>query len=1085
MKSPWFVAATLVLLTLISSLPSPAQLDARMMRTPDISTTQIVFAYAGDLWLVPLDGGTAVRLSSPKGEELFPRFSPDGTTIAYSANYDGNTDVYVISKSGGMPVRVTSHGNPDRVIGWYPDGKHILFASSMFSGRQRFNQFFSVSPEGGLPQQLPLPYAEMGSFSSDGKKLAYTYITQAFRTWKRYRGGWAPDVHIFDLEKGTDENITNNNASDEFPMWHGNRIYFLSDRGKEDRSNIWVYDIPTKQSRQITHFTDTDIHFPSLGPPGIVFESGGDLYLLDLATEKEHEVPVKVVTDEITVLPHSDNATSLIREFSISPDGKRGVFEARGDIFSVPAENGPVYNITRSSGSAERYPAWSPDGKLAAYWSDRSGEYELTVLDFEKRTETSATSYGPGYRYHLFWSPNSKMVAFIDQSMRIKIYDLEKNRTADVDKGNYFYQGALDGFSMSWSPDSRWLAYARDLDNRSSSLFLFDSREGKSTQVTSGYYADVQPSFDPDGKYIYFLTNRTFVPIYSDFDGTWVYPNSTNIAAAMLTEEILSPLAPKNDTLTVQNKDTTSAEKAKKDEKGRKDEKKVKETAVTVAGFEQRIVILPMEAGNISAVHGVTGKVIFHRQPSAGAADKKKPLIYYDLDKREEKTIVDDVDRFQVSADGKKILVAKGTNYSVVDVGENQKTEKKMPTGQLETVVDPKAEWRQIFSDVWRFERDFFYDPNMHGVDWNAMRLRYGKLLEYAVTRSDVSFVIGELIAELNASHTYRGGGDEETPRTRSVGYLGIDWELANGAYRIKKIINGASWDSEVRSSLAMPGLKVREGNYILAVNGIPINPHHAPWEAFQGLAEQTVELTLNSRPSLDAAWRIFVTTLGDESRLRNLAWIESNRKRVELASGGRIGYIYVPSTGIDGQTELVRQFNTQFTKEGLIIDERFNSGGQIPDRFIELLDRKPLAFWAVRDGKNWQWPTMAHFGPKAMLINGWSGSGGDAFPDYFRKAGLGPLVGSRTWGGLIGISGTPPLIDGGTVTVPTFRMYNPDGTWFKEGHGVDPDIVVPEDPAELARGVDTQLEKAAQEVMKRLKEQPTSIPKQPPYEKR
>jgi tricorn protease len=459
--------------------------------------------------------------------------------------------------------------------------------------------------------------------------------------------------------------------------------------------------------------------------------------------------------------------------------------------------------------------------------------------------------------------------------------------------------------------------------------------------------------------------------------------------------------------------------------------------------------------------------------------------MFYDLDKREEKAIVDDADAYQISADGKKILIAKQNSFSIVDVAADQKLDKKLPTNQLEMTVVPKEEWKQIFNDVWRLERDFFYDKNMHGVDWKEMKKRYGALIENAVTRSDVNFIIGELIAELNASHTYRSGGDEETPLQRAVGYLGIDWELSNGAYRIKRIVNGAAWDTEVRSPLLASGLKVKEGDYILAVNGVKFDVTKDPWSAFEGLADKTVELTINNKPSTDDAWTIVVKTLSDETRLRNLEWIESNRKRVEEATDGKIGYIYVPSTGIDGQTELVRQFYAQFTKQGLIIDERFNNGGQIPDRFIELLDRKPLAFWAVRDGSNWQWPPVANFGPKVMLINGWSGSGGDAFPDYFRKAKLGPLVGARTWGGLIGITGAPALIDGGSVTVPTFRMYDPDGKWFKEGHGVDPDIEVPEDPGMLSKGVDVQLERAIQEALRLLKENPPVNPKQPEYEKR
>ncbi len=1061
-----------------------AQVDARMLQYPDVSQTQIVFSYAGDLWVAPKEGGTALKLSSPAGQELYPHFSPDGSRIAYSADYDGNQEIYVIPSMGGKPTRVTYHGMPDRIIDWYPDGKRLLYVSSMNSGKQRFNQFFSVSPEGGMPEQLPVPYGEMASLSPDGKKIAYTKMTQAFRTWKRYRGGWAPDITIFDLTTYQSETIAPSPAGDEFPMWYKNTIYFLSDRGPEERANIWSYNLDTKQLKQITNFKDFDIHFPSMGPSDIVFEAGGRLYLLSLADEKYHEIDLKVVTDEITLMPQDENAQKYVQNISVAPDGKRAIFEARGDLFSVPAENGPVIDLTQTSGFAERYPAWSPDGKYVAYWSDKSGEYELTLKDLTKPgSEKKLTSYGPGFRYRLSWSPNGKMLAFIDKAMKIQIYNVDGGTTTQVDKELYYYEGALRGFSVSWSPDSRWMAYAKEQENRNTAIALFDTKDEKSTQVTSGFYSDNSPSFDPDGKYLFFTTNRTFNPVYSDFDNTWVYPNSTNLAAVSLTEDIPSLLAPKDDTVAVKKEEAKKEKDKGKD--GEKKEEKSKETKITLKGFEERVVILPPTPGNIGGIQAVSGKLIYLRGPNSGSSDKKKPLMYYDFDKREEKTIVDDVDIFDVSADGKKVLVGKSGSYSVVDIAENQKTDKKMPLDQMTMTIDPKAEWKQIFTDVWRYERDYFYDPNMHGVDWNEMRVRYGKLLENCVTRWDVNYVIGELIGEMSSSHTYRGGGDVNEGPVRNFGYLGVDWELTDGAYRIKDIVADAPWDTEVRSPLTQPGVNVNAGDYVLAVNGQPIDVTKAPWAAFQGLADKTVELTINTKPTMDGARKVLVKTLSSETRLRNLAWIESNRKRVDEETGGRIGYIYVPSTGIDGQTELERQFMAQFNKAGLIIDERFNDGGQIPDRFIELLDRKPLAFWAVRDGKDWQWPPQANFGPKVMLINGWSGSGGDAFPDYFRKAGLGPLIGERTWGGLIGISGVPSLIDGGFITVPTFRMYNPDGTWFKEGHGVDPDIRVEDDPTQLAKGIDPQLERAIKEELKLLKEHPPAIPKQPPFEKR
>jgi tricorn protease len=1061
-----------------------AQVDARMMRNPDVSKTQIVFTYGGDLWVVPKQGGTALKLSSSPGQELFAKFSPDGSEIAYSATYRGNVDVYVIPASGGAPTRVTHHGMSDRLIDWYPDGKSLLYASSMASGRQRFNQFYKVGKSGGLPEKLPIPYGETASLSPDGTKIAYTPVSQAFRTWKRYRGGWQADIWIYDLLKNTAGNINNNPSDDEFPMWSGNKIYYLSDSGPDLRTNIWSCDLAAKKHKQITKFTDFDIHFPSLGPSDIVFEEGGRLHLLSLADEKYREVEVKLVTDEITLMPKVEKVAGLIQNSGLSPDGTGAVIEARGEIFSIPAENGPLYNLTQSAGVAERYPAWSPDGKYVAYWSDRSGEYELTIRDMEKPAgEKKLTSYGPGYRYQLFWSPDSKKIAFVDNAMGIFVLDPGTGKTTKVDKGLSLFAAALEGFSVSWSSDSRWMAYARGLETRRSAIFIYDLKENRLHQVTSGYNNDANPVFDPDGKYLYFVTNRTYNPLYSDIQYAFFYANSTNVAAVPLTEDIASPLAPKNDMPAV-TKDEPKKEEtaAKKDEKAEKDAKEVK---ITLENFESRLVILPAAPGNYGALAAVSGKVIYHRQPNTGAAAPIRPIVLYDLEKQEEKTIIEDAELFKISADGKKMLVGNNGAFSVMDIAPGQKMTKMMPTAQLEMTIDPRAEWKQIFNDVWRFERDYFYDPNMHGIDWKAVGERYRKLIDACVTRWDVSYLIGELIGELSSSHTFNSGGDTDEATPRNVGYLGIDWEIAEGAYRIKKIIGGAPWDSDVRSPLRMPGLKVKEGDYIMAVNGELLDLRQDPWAAFEGLAGRTVELTINGKPGFDGARKIVVKTLGDETRLRYLAWIEANRKRVEDATKGKIGYIYVLNTGTDGLSELIRQLAAQHKKDGLIIDERFNGGGQIPYRFIELLDRKPLAFWAVRDSMTWQVPPVANFGPKVMLINGWSGSGGDAFPDFFRKENLGPLVGMRTWGGLIGISGSPSLIDGGAVTVPTDRMYDPDGKWFKEGHGVDPDIEVIDDPSQLAKGIDPQLERGIQEILRLLEKNPPVNPKRPAYEKR
>ena len=1069
---------TMVLLTTMSL---SAQINARLFHQPDVSETQIVFAYGGDIWIVPKAGGMATKLSSPKGEESFPRFSPDGSQIAFSGNYDGNTDIYVLPSTGGVPVRVTHHGMSDRMLDWYPDGKSLLYASSMESGKQRFSQFYQVSAAGGLPEKLPVSMGEFGSLSPDGSKIAFTDRSRVFRNWKRYTGGWAPDIWLFDLKTLSSENITNNIASDELPMWVGDKIYFLSDQGSAQRYNIWVYDTRTKASKQVTHFTDFDVHFPSDGPSDIVFEAGGKIQLLDLATEQVREIAIDIVSDQMTLKTHKESVEKYLQNATIAPDGNRVLVEARGDVFSLPAEEGFTQDLTRTPGFAERNPAWSPDGKYIAYWSDKSGEYELTLRDLTSgNIEEQVTHLGPGFRYDLYWSADSKKIAFVDQTMHINVFDLTTKTNNAIDQDPSLFEGGLRGWRCSWSSDGRWMAYSKTMDNGNGAVMIYDTKDKKLTQATSGFYSDLNPTFDREGKYLYLITNRSFNPVYSDFDNTWIYPNATELAVVTLRPEVKSPLAAANDTVAVT--------KDKKDEKeADKADKEAKDETVTIEfeGFERRIIILPPEAGNMGNLAAADGKIIYMRYPNSGSDGEDSELMFFDLKEKESKTIMKNVNGYELSADGKKLLVRQGRNLGVVGVGSDQKMDKQLALNKMEMTIDPKAEWQQIFNDTWRFERDFFYDKNMHGVDWVAMRKQYGDMIQYAVTRNDVNFILGELIAELNASHTYNGGGDQETPEHKAVGYLGVDWAKDHGQFKIKTIIRGADWDSEVRSPLDEPGVNVKEGEYILAVNGMALADYTDPWAPFEGLSNETVELTVSSTPDWENVRSVVVKTMSDETRLRNLAWIESNRKRVDEESGGKLGYIYVPSTGIDGQNELVRQFYGQWNKQGLVVDERFNNGGQIPDRFIELLNRKPLAYWNVRDGKDWQWPPVGNFGSMVMLINGWSGSGGDAFPDYFRKAGLGPLIGGRTWGGLIGISGAPTLIDGGGVTVPTFRMYNPDGTWFKEGHGVDPDIQVLEDPTQLAKGVDTQLERAIAEALKLVKDKGPIHPAPPQKENR
>jgi tricorn protease len=1131
MKSAIRLCLPLLALTWLA--PASFAVDARMLRYADVSESRLAFVYAGDIWVAPKAGGNAVRLSSPRGEEMFPKFSPDGATLAFSGNYDGNMDIYTMPVSGGVPRRITYHGASDRLLGWYPDGKSLLFASGRTSERDRYNKLFKVAATGGLPEQLPVPYGEFGAISPDQRFLAYTPITLDFRTWKRYRGGMTPDIWLFDLQTKAAKNLTANDADDTAPMWHGTTLYFLSDRDVHKRHNLWSIDTRTGNLSQVTSFKDQDVQFPSIGPKDIVFTLGDRLWLLDLATLKSHPVDLTVVTDEPTLKPHQANVSGFIHSYDISPNGKRAVFEARGDVFTVPKEFGPVRNLTRSSGVAERWPAWSPDGKQIAYFTDRTGEYQLAVRPEDGSGEESIlTQLDPGFRYRPQWSPDSRKVAFIDYAMRLCIYDFDKKATAQVEKMLFLYHDELSRFAVSWSPDSRWLAYPCDLQHEHTAIAIYDTKEAQRHQVTSGFYADSQPVFDPSGKYLFFCSGRTFNPVYSDLDNTWIYPNTRNLMAVPLRLDVPSPLAPRNDEeadvkAEESKKDDAKKEDSKKDEpkkdepkkdgaakeevskpaadeaakeKGDKKEaakpedkaatdqekdKKVKPVNIDFADFERRAVLLPTKAGNYTDLAAVSGKLLYRWLGHAGA-DETSAIEYYDLEKRETKRILDSADDFVLAAKGEKLLARKGKDYAIIDVKEGQSMAKKLNTSDLPAMIEPMAEWRQIFTDAWRIERDFFYDPNMHGVDWPAMRVQYGKLIEQCVTRWDVNFVLGELIAELNSSHTYRMGGDLEASKVVPVGYLGCDFVLTNGAYQISRIYDGGAWDSEVRSPLRRPGLtNVQEGDYLLAVNGVMLDTSVEPWAAFQGLANETVQLTVNHKPTREGATNILVQTLESEGRLRNLAWIEANRRRVEEASGGKIGYVYVPSTGRDGQNELVRQYQAQFRKPGIIIDERFNSGGQLPDRFVELIGRKPESYWAVRTGQDWQSPPNAHNGPMAMLINPWSGSGGDCFPYYFKKAGLGPLIGLRTWGGLIGITGAPGLIDGGGVTVPAFAIYDTDGNWIIESVGVSPDIEVVDDPAEFARGRDPQLERAIDEVMKSLRTNPPKEVRKPKYPNR
>jgi tricorn protease len=1125
MKLPTFIV---FLVTLVFPAVAEDALDARLMRMPTVSEKQIAFVYAGDIWIAPKEGGTAIRLSSPSGEELFPRFSPDGREIAFTANYDGGESIYVMPVSGGEPRRVTFHGAGDRMVCWWPDGKSIVFASRRESFTDRSGQFFRVNAQAGLPARLPIPYGEFGAVSPDGKTFAYTMTDTDRASWKRYRGGLAPEVWLFHLDTGAAENITPGDACNSQPMWVGNeRVYFLSDRGERKRANLWCYEVAAKKLRQVTNFTNYDVRYPSVGPKEIVFENGGALFLLDLATEQSRQVKVEVVTDKATLRPRVQNVGGIIRNGAISPTGKRVLFEARGEIFSVPAENGVVRNLTESQGVAERYPAWSPDGKWIAYFSDRSGEYELTLRSADgKGEERQLTELCSGWRYQPSWSPDSRKIVFIDSAMRIWLVEVETRQTVAIDKQMWLYHGDLENFRVSWSADSRWLAYAGDTANRQQAIVLYDTKDRKKHQVTSAFYDDDLPVFDPAGNYLYYRSKRNFTAHRSEFDNTWAYVNGHALICVPLRKDMPSPLAPKNDEEPMKKeepKKETPKEAPKSNEPPKKpDDSKKGETKpedpkplpqppnrtatvqtksgpvrvslnpavppkptdvrIDLDGFEGRAIVLPVGSGRIDELGALPGKVIFRWPPRAGSSSKTSPLSLYDVAARSERAVLDDVGGYEVSADGNKLLVSRGGSWYVTIAGEGAKADRPLQTGAMEATVDPVAEWHQMFDDAWRIERDYFYDPYLHLVHWQEMRERYRAMLAGCATRHDVNYVLGELLGELNSSHTYRSGGDLQEAPKRRVGYLGCDYAIEQGAYRIKRILDVAPWDTAVRSPLRGPGVAIKEGDFLLAVNSRKLDPKVEPAAAFQGLAEKTVVLTVNDKPVLEGAREVILHTLGSESALRHHAWIEQNRRRIEQATAGRVGYIYVKNTGSDGQTELFRQWRAQTDKEGIIVDERWNSGGQIPDRFIELLNRPVTNYWGVRDGRDWSTPFVAGARAKVMLANRWSGSGGDCFPWLFQQNKLGPVIGTRTWGGLIGMTGCPPLVDGGTVTVPTFSIYDTNGKWIIEGYGVKPDIEVIDDPALLAKGTDPQLERGIKEVLDQLAKNPPRQPSKPGY---
>ena len=1095
----------LLLFPLLSIAQENASPDALMLRFPDVSANEITFVYAENLWVVSKTGGLARQITTAVGMEYNPKFSPDGKEIAFTANIDGNYDVYKIPNTGGYAERLTHHTATEMMLEWHPDGEHIVNSSRGRTYVWPVEQMYLQPKSGGLSEQLPLAYGTNPSFNADGSKVAYQPNSRQSRTWKRYQGGLASDIWVYDFDTETSTQITDYKGTDAFPMWHNDQLFFLSDRGEEARLNIWSYDFKSNTFKQITDFKDFDVKFPSLGPNDIIFENAGQLFLLDLKTLNKKEVNIEVPAELTNIRPEFKELGNRISYMNVSPTGKRAVFETRGEIFTVPKEHGSPRNLTNSSGIAERYPSWSPDGKYIAYFSDKSGEYQLYMRQSDgKGEEKQLTTDLTVYSYNPIWSPDSKKIVFHDKVGKMWLLNVSSKALTEITENDYRFWS----WEMKWSPDSQWITFDKPISNNQNGVIhLYNTNTKQLHQVTTDFYYNSQPTFSADGKHLFFFSNRKFNPVYSDFDNTWIYANSDQLFVMNLEEKTASIFEPKVDEEEFEGdgkeKEEDDEEEKKKDKKkkDKKDKKgndedsdegddkkeKVKPVKIDLTDMTKRLEEVPIEINSGRGLAVTKDKVIYLKYPKAGTYSWREPagtLCYYDLKELKEETIIEKISGFELSADGKNILYAAQNSFGIIPVAKGKKMgDDKLETSKIKNLVNPKEEWAQLFYEAWRLERDFFYDPNMHGVDWDGIKTRYEKLLPFLTSRADLNFVIGEMIGELNCGHAYVGGGDSERAESIQVGSLGCDFELDEGkqAYKFSKIYEAAPWDIS-RSPLKRPGLEVNENDYLMAVNGMPLDPNKDPWAAFQNLTNETVTLSISKTGSMSDAKDVHVKlfSFGKEYRLRHLAWIYDNYKKVEEASDGKIGYIYVPNTGVNGQNELVRQFMAQMHKEALIIDERFNGGGQIPDRFIELLNRPTYNYWGRRDDTDWRTPGASHIGPKVMLVNQWAGSGGDAFPYYFRKAGLGKIVGKRTWGGLVGITGLPRLIDGGYLSAPSFGFYDTNGEWAIEGYGVDPDVEIENQPEVVFQGKDPQLEKAIEMLLQDLQANPIVIPEQP-----
>ena len=1089
---------------LVIALSATGQDETLLLRQPTVSADHIAFVYAGDIWLAARDGGDATRLTVHPGIESRPAFSPDGEWIAFTGNYDGNVDVYVVSLKGGSPRRLTFHPDSDHVRGWNPDGERILFTSYR-NTPNGYGQLYTVSLEGGFPELLPIPRAERGVYSTDGARIAYTPIRDAFYTWRRYRGGRTTPIWLFDLQTYEVEEIPHENASDTFPIWMGDTIYFLSDRNHT--MNLFAYNTDSKEVRQVTYHNAFDIKSASGGDGVIVYEQGGRLHIFSTADEATRPLKIRAKPDLPDIRPHYKRVGGEIRGAHISPSGVRVVSVAHGDIFTIPAKKGDIRNLTRTPGVHEREPSWSPDGKWIAYFSDESGEYQLMLIDQKGLEEPVVHSLGdPTFYYSPRWSPDSKKILYSDKRLNLFYLDLEEKQPKLVDTDH-----AYRIYDAKWSPDSKWIVYTKRMNNDLGAVFCYSLEAGETHQITDGRSHATSPCFSLDGKYLYFTASTNVGLTIGGLDmSAFDRPTNNSLYLVVLNKDDPSPFAPESDEEKIEDEeekedndqengdeeDGEDEEKPedkedddgdeengddKEDTKDKKEDKKKEvEVQIDFENIDQRILALPLSAGKYGNLRAAADGKLFYQ-------GENKTIHRFDMKERKSEKFLEKVYTYLVTYDGKKLLYRGEDNtFGIVETGKKVKFgDGKLNLDKMEVFVEPRAEWMQMFHEVWRIERDFFYDPNMHGADWPAIRETYLPFLEHVGHREDLNYLFAQMLGELVVGHAYVGGGDMPRPGRVPVGLLGADYEIVDGYYRIKHIYSGENWNPNLRAPLTEPGIDVSEGDYLLAVNGQPLTADTNLYKLFEKTADRQTVLKVNSKPTDEEARTVTVVPISSDRGLRRRAWIEGNRRKVDEMSDGRVAYVYMPNTSWSGYHSFNRDYFSHLDREAVIIDERFNGGGKAADYIIDMLSRPLLSYWSPREGRMYTTPRASIFGPKVMIINEYAGSGGDAMPLYFRRRGLGKLVGKRTWGGLVGLSGSPGLIDGGYVAAPSFAIVSPDGEWEVENEGVSPDIEVEMTPKLVIEGHDPQLEKAIEVVLEELERNPVKKVSRPAYPNR